>query len=436
MHFHDHDEGRRLYLGKFIYLKYKEAGTRITNIMDTFTSLHMLQSVNDGTYERYLEEEKRVIADLKLEPLEEQARFTYISVLDKLWKAQGLWEEKASKQGWQLGSIITPKNPLPLDLKKALTQYNEATAEAEHFERMLGIAARWEHDSPEYLDAKKWSGERKYRLALDRLERLVIQRIFELQKANLISTAYKMREQISSHLRTRCAAIRAAIKTYNKASSDLQPQREKLDASSVLDMAFLAQFDLLRFSRPGQDIRDKPWADPGTRVLTDKYFELQRAKEEIQRLNVEWRRVRAWLMDEEKLFLRSIKCLKGTGDNLLAGILQQRWDEVRQIHRVTWHWLFKAQSLPFFSASITPAVAISKEQINQELSDTALLRDEESHDQNSNLNGSLNGIGNSAGIAQERDEDIGPDRTSHQPGCFDESREFDALLESLGSICF
>jgi hypothetical protein len=53
---------------------------------------------------------------------------------------------------------------------------------------MLSITIRWEPESQDYKDARVWANERRYRLALDRLERLVIQRLFELQKANLVST--------------------------------------------------------------------------------------------------------------------------------------------------------------------------------------------------------------------------------------------------------
>ena len=104
-----------------------------------------------------------------------------------------------------------------------------------------------------------------------------------------------MRVQIARHLKTRSQTIRSAITTYNKAAAALSPPREGIKYLQLLDMAFVSQFDLLRHSRPGHDIRNEPWANPATRVLMDKYFELCRAKEEIQRLNCEWNRVRMWL---------------------------------------------------------------------------------------------------------------------------------------------
>lgn len=62
----------------------------------------------------------------------------------------------------------------------------------------------------------------------------------------------------------------------------------KSDLNYVVEYAFLADFDLLRESH--QDICDCPWSKPAFRVMIDKFFKLERAREEIQRLNIEiWR---------------------------------------------------------------------------------------------------------------------------------------------------
>ena len=119
-----------------------------------------------------------------------------------------------------------------------------------------------------------------------------------------------MRRQISNHLQNRAKTIRSAIQTYNRAAAALSPPLEAVKFANLFDVVYLAQFDLLRFSRPGNDIRQEPWADPATRVLTDKYFELVRAKEEIIRLNLEWRRVRTWLLDEKRLYHMTIAARK------------------------------------------------------------------------------------------------------------------------------
>jgi hypothetical protein len=68
------------------------------------------------------------------------------------------------------GSRVPWGAPLPAKLKEALTTYNESHAITEQLERLLGIETRWTKDSPEYKEALQWSGERRCRLTLDRLE--------------------------------------------------------------------------------------------------------------------------------------------------------------------------------------------------------------------------------------------------------------------------
>ncbi len=77
----------------------------------------------------------------------------------------------------------------------------------------------------------------------------------------------------------------------------LSPQAPQLSWEEIVAYTFLAEFDLLRDTR--QDIREKPWANPANRQLRDEFFKQERAREEIQRLNIEIRRVISYMNDEE-----------------------------------------------------------------------------------------------------------------------------------------
>lgn len=48
----------------------------------------------------------------------------------------------------------------------------------------LAITNRWQPSSPEYIHAVQYLGRRKYEKALDHLQKLVVQRLFELHKMN------------------------------------------------------------------------------------------------------------------------------------------------------------------------------------------------------------------------------------------------------------
>lgn len=115
---------------------------------------------------------------------------------------------------------------------------------------------------------------------------------------------YRVRGAISKHIKSRGEAIRSAVRKLNAAAANLDPPRPKVSISTVLDTAFLSEFDLLRDSR--QDVRQKEWAKPAMRVLIDNYFKWIRAAEEIERLNVEIPRLVTWMRDEAAVLARAV----------------------------------------------------------------------------------------------------------------------------------
>ncbi|KAG1792022.1 uncharacterized protein HD556DRAFT_1218165, partial [Suillus plorans] len=104
-------------------------------------------------------------------------------------------------------------------------------------------------------------------------------------------------QQLGKALQRRSEAIRNAINRYNVQAVALNPPRQKVSWKDIADYSFLGEFDLLRHSRT--DIRNSDWATPAHREATTKYFKLCRAREEITRLNVEVRRLRTAIHDEE-----------------------------------------------------------------------------------------------------------------------------------------
>ena len=70
----------------------------------------------------------------------------------------------------------------------ALRKLQLAEAALEDIERRMGISERWTEDSAEYKEAQAYVKNRRFIRAVDQLERLVVQRLFELSKANLAGT--------------------------------------------------------------------------------------------------------------------------------------------------------------------------------------------------------------------------------------------------------
>ncbi|KZT50691.1 hypothetical protein CALCODRAFT_420551, partial [Calocera cornea HHB12733] len=149
---------------------------------------------------------------------------------------------------------------------------------------------RWTPECPEWQTTEADLGRRAYNTALDHLEALVVQRLFEMEKMSLRGTVgYALRTHLAKALRERSEAIRNALQRYNNLARDLKPPRATLSFQEVVDYSFLSEFTLLRHSR--EDIRSKRWSDPFVRETTVKWLLVRCARTELKRLNVEVRRL-------------------------------------------------------------------------------------------------------------------------------------------------
>lgn len=138
-----------------------------------------------------------------------------------------------------------------------------------------------------------------------------------------------MRVHIAKHLKNRVQAIRTAINKLNTAARALSPPRETLTAAEVLSKTFVGELDLLKDAR--DDIRSRPWSIPALRTFMDNYFRLTHAKEELTRLNVEMRRLRTWIRDDELSTKNCINILQ-VQDPDLAFVLQGRLSLKMQVN--------------------------------------------------------------------------------------------------------
>lgn len=136
-----------------------------------------------------------------------------------------------------------------------------------------------------------------------------------------------MRKHISKALQQRSQAIRTAIAQFNEAARSMIPERPQLTWEQVLDYAFLADFDLLRDSRG--DVRVQPWANHTTRLYMDSWFKLERAAEEIRRLNIEIRRVVTHLHDEGRFLMAAELKVAHTNAPLAFQIQKYRLQRTR-----------------------------------------------------------------------------------------------------------
>ena len=170
-----------------------------------------------------------------------------------------------------------------------------------------------------------------------------------------------MRGHISKALQARSPAIKTALDKYNTSAALLSPPAPQLSWKQIVDYAFLSDFDLLRCAR--QDIREKPWANPTNRTLRDQYFKLECAREEIERLNVEIRRLVTYMRDEEAFLTKCESEFKTTQSHIAHQISLYRLERSRS--NLQHKRRFDKLSLSaHFTGNMSPGIAIGDRQAN------------------------------------------------------------------------
>lgn len=177
---------------------------------------------------------------------------------------------------------------------------------------------------------------------------------------------YKLRRHIAKALQTRSRTIRSALARYNTVAASMSPPRRSLKWDEVIDFTFLADFDILR--DPEGNALLRPWATPAARELMDTHFKIKRAKEEIQRLNIEIRRLVTYIRDEKEFLLKKEAEVKETDPHLAFFVrryrnLRGRFDEV---HTDRLKKMVKKLGHRF-TGTLVPGIQLVPEQPSEEL---------------------------------------------------------------------
>lgn len=110
-------------------------------------------------------------------------------------------------------------------------------------------------------------------------------------------TGYKLRESIWRALKTRGKAIRTALKKYNTIAQLMEPPAPILEWKQLMDYVFVSEFELLKHRHSHTNITREPWAEPGNREMTTKFYKLRGARVEIVCCKVEARRLATSIHD-------------------------------------------------------------------------------------------------------------------------------------------
>ncbi|KAJ7143242.1 hypothetical protein C8R46DRAFT_1233018 [Mycena filopes] len=356
-HFYFHDLDKHAASGNFIYQNYRQALEKTIINRAHLTVLEQRLGSTGADYEAALLREQEYFQGLRSEPAAVSETVTYMDLLIKLY-ARSEATETAKVAYLRLDRDIIQNGFTCPDIQRVNTKYRTIfdmylTTQEEvcRHEELHSIEARWTATSKEYKDALVMMTERRYKLAVTELERVVVSRLFEMTKLGMSGVAYKLREKIMRALKTRSEAIRKAIDRYNIAASSLNPPRPQLTWRMVVNSASLGEFDWLRETR--QDIRELPWAQPARREAMVLYFGIKRAAEEKVRLNVEICRLITSMYDDHVDYYRAIARNLITNP-LTAAALSRCWDGHIRINTSIAKRLVQTSRLAGFTGNLFP----------------------------------------------------------------------------------
>ncbi|KAK1228181.1 hypothetical protein PQX77_008784 [Marasmius sp. AFHP31] len=320
-HFGFQDEDKHASSGNFLYENYWQAQNRIDRDGPQFATMAQMLKLTAGECENLLEMEKKHLCETLEEAPELKQNLDYLELFEKVNWAKGESNEahlkyKALNGRKDLSSVQV--NKIKARNISTFKRYERLAETLEDYVMEHGIQ-RWTIGSPEYRQAQDGLKERGYQRALEELEKLVVQRLFELTKLNMSGVCYKQREQIGKALRTRAEAIRNAIDRYNKAA--LPVGRPTVTWAKIVEMANVADFDLLKNTHV--DIGNLIWTKPEYREAMRLHFGLLRAREEKIRCNVEITRLITYMLDEHADYQLATHRLQEDDRNLVAELNRQ-----------------------------------------------------------------------------------------------------------------
>ncbi|KAF9054922.1 hypothetical protein BDP27DRAFT_1242445 [Rhodocollybia butyracea] len=307
-----------------------------------------------GDLDAYIAEESHHFATLGSETAEDLHAVAYVELLRKYKEVNTAYENSSTNfrlhtpLDYQFLSDAASYNANLSEGRKTetrrhylLEQRDKILFEIVQLEMVMNVHCRWDPSDLEYKQAVEYLNTRKYRRALERLQKLVVQRLFELHKMNLSNTG--------TALQRRSAAIRNAVKTYNAAALSLDPPRDTLDWSKVSHFTFLDQFNILQDTR--HSVFDQPWAKPVVRSLMKQHRQIERAREEIIHCNIGIRRLHTSIVDEEKNFDIALQKLN---DAPLFGPVSDYVRRRKAVNALLLARIHQTYNLPGFTGDFTP----------------------------------------------------------------------------------
>ncbi|KAF7366983.1 hypothetical protein MSAN_00957000 [Mycena sanguinolenta] len=348
--------------------KYRHALAVLAEAPALVRLMSELEGATAATLEGWLKVELDYLSSLKKEPEEETLQMEYYQALVNFYDAKEAADglrgnvtglQFVGESGTARAEAESATRRFETNRQHVYERENKCLETVRYLEARLELVERWQPGDENWVQAQVLVSKRRYQLALDKLESLVAARLLELWKMNIPGTGYKLRKHIAKAMQARSKAVRTALANYNAAAAALESPRPPLEWETVVEYAFLAEFDLLRFSR--RDVRSEPWAQGSGRAAMDLHFKIKRAREEIERLNVEIRRLYTYMRNEDAFLAHHARRLRDDNQPQLAHqveLYRQEHTRFSDDHR---RRLEKLRKEAGCTAVLEPGTAVSKE---------------------------------------------------------------------------
>lgn len=184
------DEDKFLLSAQFIHNNYVQALSVLRDNALILEKEISSKGWTEGMVHSWLNEETDYLSGLIREPEREMMSVAYVEALQALAAVEGELEAERGRGGRAVPGEADPmRRQVKPTFKKAESKVQDLTEAVNEYEAELDIHGhRWAPGMPEYEKVVQYSRRRKYHLALDHLERLLVQRLFELQKGHLEGT--------------------------------------------------------------------------------------------------------------------------------------------------------------------------------------------------------------------------------------------------------
>ncbi|KAI0684138.1 hypothetical protein BC835DRAFT_1293887 [Cytidiella melzeri] len=324
-YFRQWDEDKSLNTGTFILSNYRQALEIVEHDAEVLREAMESLGITEANMDEWEREEMGFFARLGDEDNYDVHAVAYVELLQELRDLESkraqvnarflqYMPSAASSGSATYRKELASTRRLETERRHTMEQYERVSHDVCALEVEMGLTVRWTPYTEQYNATLKYIKDRKYHRALNKLQKLVMQRLFELHKLNVAQTGeYQF---FSKSLQTRCKTIQRAVKAYNAAAAMLDPPRPALDWSNVAGFNFLEQFTLLQDTH--NDIRAKEWSKPAIREAMKLRHRVARAHEEITRLNLEVRRLHTAIRDETQLFDQALRRLDISKDPIFG----------------------------------------------------------------------------------------------------------------------